>query len=394
MSFDTEEENANTEDAKNTATEHIDDEIENDPVGLNYSIHDAVNQSKDDDGTHNTSLSSLSVDGGHHQHLPHLPHQHPPHFASVPMKNLLLFPGEQDDENRQNELGTNMFGYSDDEEDDVSSKFVGEDIRTSASPDQEGTVRRTRLNFNVFLSPSSDKKNLENSQENGFGGDRQIQLMSNADLSRPYDPQNPIHSFHSSLSSHTQINASAHTNEENLMVGTSSSSMSPPRASVVKNVNSNANSLPSTPREVHLHFPPESECSPILGVPKHDFVEPPSCSRALMLNRQQLETISSVRKNGTSSPIHSASKHLSHQKEDSTSSISSSSESTTTTQKRRLRPMPDMSAFENVKASSTRPADRSIDDNNTATDSRGAGSLTRRERACPPTPQRTPAWSC
>jgi len=386
MSFDTEEDVVISDNSKKSGEREY--ENDDDPVGLNYSVHDAANNSKDDDGTQNTSLSSLSVEGGHHQHLPHLPHQHPPHFASVPMKNLLLFPGEQDDENRQNDPNNNLFGYSDDEEDDLGSNFVGEGIATVASPEQEGAVRRTRLNFNVFLSPLNDKKNSNSSEENDFGNGRPMDLIRNVDLSRPYEAQNRTSSFPSTLSSHTHINASTHTNEEHLIDGPSSSSMSPPRT-VVKNNNS-SNNLPKTPREVHLHFPLESECSPILGGPKHDFVEGTTCPRTVMINRQQLETISSVAKNSISSFLHS--KQLSHQKDEGASSISSSSESTTTTQKRRLRPMPDMSAFENVKGTSARAADRSVDDNTTAGDSRGVGSLTRRERACPPTPQRTPAW--
>lgn len=381
MSFDTEEETVIADRAKKLGQgEHEDRYNDNDPVGLNYSIHDAVDHSKDDDGTHNTSLSSLSVEGGHHQHLPHLPHQHPPHFATVPMKNLLLHPGERD-----------FLRYSDDDEDDLASKYVDEGIATSASPDQEGTVRRTRLNFNDLSPSSNEKKIANNSEENDFGSERRINQMPNVDLSRPYDTQNRINSFPSSLSSHTQINASTHINEDNLMVGAPSSSMSPPRVSIVQNSNS-INNL-KTPHEVHLHFPLESECSPILGGHKHDFVEAPTCSNTVILDRQQLETISYVPKTNISSLLHQATKHVSHQKDEGNSSISSSSESTTTTQKRRFRPMPDMSAFENVKMPSTRTADRPVDDSTTTGDSWGMGSLTRRERACPPTPQRTPAWA-
>jgi len=398
MSFD-------TDDDVDNVTHLRKEEGDDDPVGLNYSNHqhDAINQSRDDDGTHNTSLSSLSVEGGHHQHLPHLPHQHPPHFASAPTKNLLLFPGEHDQKKRNNGNNNLFFGYSDDDEDDVPSASFGASLTSLASPEEEGTVRRTRLNFNEFLSPTTSNKTSSirygSSNENEFGCARRIDLAPNDDLSRPYDTQNRSISFPSTLSSHTQINASTHTNEDTLIVGTSSSSLTPPRTVLGKN-----NNLPKTPREVHLHFPLESECSPILGAPKQDFGE-----ATTVIERQRPENSRTV----TSSPVanllgnrflpkatisspshstHSMLKHESQQKEEGSSSISSSSESSTTTQKRRVRPMPDMSAFETVKTSSAR-TERSIDDRTTAGEGRVLPPLSRRERTCPPTPQRTPAWA-
>ncbi len=397
MSFDTEDDPAGTDSATNIRK----GEDDTDPVGLNYSNnqHDAVNQSRDDDGTQNTSLSSLSVEGGHHQHLPHLPHQHPPHFASAPTKNLLLFPGERDGEKDGNELNNNLFGYSDDddEEDNLpSANFCDSGFDRNPSPDQEGGVRRTRLNFNVFLSPTHDKK--ARSKENEFDGCRRIDLSPNVDLSRPYNSQNRINSFPSTLSSHTQMNASNNTNEESLIVGTSSSSMTPPRT-VVRKGNNNP---PNTPQEVHLHFPLESECSPILGAPKQDFGD-----STTLMDRQQNGNTSSgassavpnllgnrfLPKSSISSPFNSGYQGLkqrSQQKEEA--SVSSSSESSTSTQKRRLRPMPDMSAFEAVKSSSAR-VDRSGNGGATVGEGRVMPPLVRRERPCPPTPQRTPAWA-
>jgi len=392
MSFDTEDDPVVEGNPTNARKE--DGDHDNDPVGLNYSNHqhDAVNQSRDDDGTQNTSLSSLSVDGGHHQHLPHLPHQHPPHFATAPTKNLLLFPGEQEDDPNHTS-NPNLFGYSDDDDDDLPStnfatNFDASELATNTSPDREGAVRRTRLNFNVFLSPKTKNESgndLQNSKENVFGGGKRMDVATNVDLSRPYESQNRINSYPSSLSSHTVINASTHTNEDNLIGGTSTSSMTPPRTVLRKN-NDN---LPKTPSEVHLHFPLESECSPILGAQKQDFNDSTS-----MLDRHQLV-------NNTGAPPSAAtflanrSKLRSQQKEEGASSISSASltsEYSTATQKRRLRPMPDMSAFETVKTSSAR-AERSVNDSTAAGDGRIMATLTRRERPCPPTPQRTPAWA-
>ena len=385
MSFDTEEVAVGTDSASHLKKGENDVA---DPVGLNYSNyqHDAINQSRDDDGTQNTSLSSLSVEGGHHQHLPHLPHQHPPHFASAPTKNLLLFPGEQDGDKDRN----NAFGYSDDDEDEglPSANFGENGLETIASPDQERAVRRTRLNFNVFLSPTNNKKTV--SKENEF---RRIDLAPNTiDLSRPYINQNRINSFPSSLSSQTQImNASNNTNEDSLIVGTSSSSMTPPRTVLRKG----SKNPPNAPQEVHLHFPLESECSPILGGPKQDFG--PVLDRIPIGNNASSSSATNLLGNlllpkTTLSSPYSALKHKSQQMEEASSSVSSSSESSTSTQKRHLRPMPDMSAFEAVKTSSAR-ADRTGNDGGTICDRRIMPPLIRRERPCPPTPQRTPAWA-
>jgi membrane-associated tyrosine/threonine-specific cdc2-inhibitory kinase len=324
-----------------------------------------ANQSRDDEGTQNTSLSSLSVEGGHHQHLPHLPNQHPPHFASVPMEKLLLFPGENNNHHNHELINNNLFGYSDDEEDEAAA---------AAADDQIGAVGRTRLNFNVFLSPGHDKKSKNhNSKENGFGS-RRIDLNENVDLSRPYE-QNRINSFPSSISSHTQMNASA---IEDMI----SSNLSPPRTT-------EKGDPPDTPREVQVHFPLESECSPILGA-KDDVI-----ATAIDRHHENSSETSSVLvgdrlmpKTSISSSSHFgfSTKHGSQKGEGS----STSSESTTTTQRRRLRPMPDMSAFENVKTSTR--GDRSMDDStNTAGESRVMPSM--KLRACPPTPQRTPAWA-
>jgi len=277
-----------------------------------------------------------------------------------------------------------------------SAHFCDNGFDRNPSPDQEGGVRRTRLNFNVFLSPTHYKKGR--SKENEFDGCRRIDLSPNVDLSRPYNSQNRINSFPSTLSSHTQMNASNNTNEESLIVGTSSSSMTPPRT-VVRKGNNNP---PNTPQEVHLHFPLESECSPILGAPKQDFG-----NSTTLMDRQQIGNTSSgasstvpnllgnrfLPKSTISSPFSSGYQGLKQrpqQKEEA--SVSSSSESSTSTQKRRLRPMPDMSAFEAVKSSIVR-VDRSGNGGATVGDGRVIPPLIRRERPCPPTPQRTPAWA-
>ena len=75
-------------------------------------------------------------------------------------------------------------------------------------------------------------------------------LDLNMELSNPYD-QRRINSFPSSLSSNTNLaNISGY---EEL-----SGALTPARM--------REKERPTTPREVQLHFPPETECSPIPGV--------------------------------------------------------------------------------------------------------------------------------
>ena len=97
------------------------------------SVHSDANQSRDDDGTQNTSISSLSGEGGHHHHLPLHPGTHPPSILELGAEGVdrpvhgQLFPDED-------------FGYSDDDSTDSPGR---------------GLVGRTgtRLNFNMVMSP-------------------------------------------------------------------------------------------------------------------------------------------------------------------------------------------------------------------------------------------------
>lgn len=105
-----------------------------------------VNQSRDDDGTHNTSISSLSAEGGHH-HLPLVPGSHPPALLELNPQHA-TGAEDMDDHDEAIPVHTQLFsdddnfGYSDD--DSVDSPV-------------RGIVGRTRLDFNMVLSPASDE---------------------------------------------------------------------------------------------------------------------------------------------------------------------------------------------------------------------------------------------
>jgi membrane-associated tyrosine/threonine-specific cdc2-inhibitory kinase len=156
------------------------------------------------------------------------------------------------------------------------------------------------------------------------------------DLSRPYD-QRRITSFQSSLSSNTHLDMDT-----------------PVRAS-------RELERPKTPREVRLHFPLDAQCSPIPGIPE----EQGECE---VDPRMVIDGMMSCAPKNRSDSVTSDS---------------------TNAKLRRLRPMPDMAAFESGTSSSR--VDRSNDDSATTLDSKG-GHISPRLN-CPPTPVRTPAWA-
>ena len=186
-------------------------------------------------------------------------------------------------------------------------------------------------------------------------------LDVNMDLGRPYD-QRRTNSFPSSLSSNTQLNSISGIDE-------SGAALTPSRP-VEKE-------RPGTPKEVQLHFGMETQCSPIPGIPE-----------------ERCATLSSLDP-ATSGETHSMKDSSFNQKaEISCDPVSKPREEGSTASEstggkmRRLRPMPDMSAFEGAAQSSR--GDRSHDDSATI-DSKGIHSSPR--LLCPPTPVRTPAWA-
>jgi hypothetical protein len=101
-----------------------------------------LNLSKDEEGTQNTSISSLSAEGGHHHHLPHLP-----------AHEKLLFPEEAANSHQHNNM---LFGYSDDEgeDDNVFDTGAGQTSQSRRTISAGGT----RLDFNGMLSPSRGRE--------------------------------------------------------------------------------------------------------------------------------------------------------------------------------------------------------------------------------------------
>lgn len=328
--------------------------------------HSDANQSRDDEGTQNTSISSLSAEG-HHQHLQAVPGALPPTILDIHPPQ----PQEEKDQDEDRPVHARLFadeenfGYSDDD--------------TTQSPLND-TVGRTRLNFNTVWSPSKEVTNAQEPSKFSLtkpvssnplasplsnsrcrtGNNMLMPLDLNMELSKPYD-QKRINSFPSSLSSNTQMNNLSGCEEQ-------TASLTPARSA-------EKTFLPSTPREVQLHFPLESECSPIPGVRDEHMtchMDPPTNTTTsdesedligdgLIPRRTSLETLDEPMK-----PL--------VKKEEA--SVGSNS-----TNKR--RPMPDMSAFESQAVSS-----RTSDDSATL-DSKS----TSQRLLCPPTPVRTPAWA-
>lgn len=132
---------------------------------------------------------------------------------------------------------------------------------------------------------------------------------------------------------------------------------------------------PETPPEMQLHFPPATECSPI---PNGDGIDHAVRDATAVSSTYKVEL---SREDDMFGHTESAF-DVKQKEEDSTASESTSA------RLRRLRPMPDMSAFESTAASSR--GDCSVD--NCATlDSEGMQPTQR--LLCPPTPVRTPAWA-
>lgn len=115
-----------------------------------------LNQSRDDDGTHNTSISSLSAEGGH-QHM-----AMPPGASSLPPSTILdMHTAERDtsveEEDANRPIHAKLFaedeelGYSDDDDDEGQNPLANMNHRSGGG--DENLVKRTRLNFNSVLSP-------------------------------------------------------------------------------------------------------------------------------------------------------------------------------------------------------------------------------------------------
>ena len=121
--------------------------------GENNDLND-TNPLKDDDGTHNTSISSLSGEGG----AQHLTATNPPAVLEWKCKPEGIAPDDLEESgpaHAQLFPHEDNFGYSDEDADD-----------SSASPVRE-IVGRTRLNFNLVLTPPGNDVKQEPKQDQG-----------------------------------------------------------------------------------------------------------------------------------------------------------------------------------------------------------------------------------
>jgi len=256
------------------------------------------------------------------------------------------------------------------------------------------TVPRTRLNFNMLMKPVDEKE-----------AEREKQHADNA------SPNNKDHTGSGGASAYSSENMSS-SNSDGMDCGScvSTSAMTPSRPSAVSggmmlmmmNGSSSNSSLiqhaPPTPDEVQFHFHVDgAPCSPIPGIPEEegenemelDRHHATATSPPLNGNKSGGGDASFVAIKRSSSSGGDAPKalDLSHQSSDS---------STSSSKLRKLRPMPDMSAFDagSIKsgASSSRNggggggggADKSASD---------GGDANQPRLLCPPTPVRTPAWA-
>eukprot|EP00526_Cylindrotheca_closterium_P001805 CAMPEP_0113610570 /NCGR_PEP_ID=MMETSP0017_2-20120614/5097_1 /TAXON_ID=2856 /ORGANISM="Cylindrotheca closterium" /LENGTH=1064 /DNA_ID=CAMNT_0000519467 /DNA_START=164 /DNA_END=3355 /DNA_ORIENTATION=- /assembly_acc=CAM_ASM_000147 len=296
--------------------------------GINIS-----SQSREDDGTHDTSISSLSADGCRHSPL-----------------RVVPFHKDLAKGNSQASIGIL----------EPSTPFprcsdFGKRITTSDNtPNSPGSraVGGIRLDFNVHLSPTQM-----------IGGSPQTSFVTSPLKSRHIGKDNVsrTHTAASSPTSNSRLISSFNDSEVPL---------TPDR--------SGAKPVPTTPHDVLLHFPSETECSPI---PRTDQQEHKVHGEQ---GASHVTGSSTFSKNAVYTQVPCggiADAEVELREKD----LSLSSEIGKQSQ---LRPMPDMSAFENTTYSSR--GDRSTDDS-LIIETKGPPTLPR--RLCPPTPVRTPAWA-
>jgi membrane-associated tyrosine/threonine-specific cdc2-inhibitory kinase len=240
-----------------------------------------------------------------------------------------------------------------------SGLFLDTSENAYSYSDDESPVRvnvpRTRLDFNLVLSPNNE--------------DVDVQSESTVDLSKPY-AERRVNSYLSIASTLTSLQSTSEDLGTESTVILTTASMSPVRPDPPAMLE-----RPASPAEVQFRFRLDAaQCSPILlpdrmvNEMEFDHSSPPS------------EPLSPVAEGlGITTEYTS--------EEDSRLSISQdSSGSSSSGKQRRLRPMPDMSAFDagaSVRSGSS--SQKSGADDSPAPPSP--------KLACPPTPVRTPAWA-
>lgn len=344
-----------------------------------------MNSSNEEDGTHNTSLSSLSAEAAQRE------------TAAFAKPKALEWKSPED--------ATDMVNYR--RKNSVDSDAADARLGAAASPVHTGRLfpdddfaespERQDSKMKVDFPLMSTKPHGEGTGvKYTFGNEKEHDV----DLSRPYE-QRKSSSFPSTASSTTPLR-----NTSTFEDGTIDSGMTPSGPAGM-----NMAEHPLSPElQVKFHFHVDAtQCSPIPGIPEEDAMmdtdgpaldpastlptvkeRPPlSAPRNRSQRRSGGSSLSSTRKGSTPSK-ESSKLSVSHESDNGTSSTTSSSK------QRRLRPMPDMNAFD--AGMSARSASSSRADSNSTDESSGTMMVSRPAPAspqlvCPPTPQRTPAWA-
>lgn len=345
-----------------------------------------MNSSNEEDVTNNSSLSSLSAENQREVAAP---------SAVRPKALEWKSPAEDADMSDRK--------YSIDSE-------VAEARLNLASPVHTG---RLFADDELADSPGQDSKiklDFHPGEGKGvkyvFGKEKE----SDIDLSRPYE-QRKTNSFPSTASSTTPLR-----NISTFEDGTIDSGMTP---SGPGGMNMAEHTL-SPEQHVKFHFHVDAtQCSPIPGIPEEEIdgvtkgvpamtmmdtggpvLDPSATSRQLKerpprsaprkRSQHRSGDIQSWTRKGSTPSKDSSKLSLSNESGDSTSS-------TTSSKQRRLRPMPDMNAFD-AGVSSRASASSSRNEKSTDESSGGTVMMSRAappspQLVCPPTPQRTPAWA-
>jgi len=350
---------------------------------------DNVNSSQEEDGTHNSSLSSLSADAHREVAAP-----------SVQPKALQWKSPEDADMNyrRKNSIDSEVAEARLGVASPVHARLFAED-EMAESPGQDSKMK---LDFKPLASPTKphgDGKGVKYV----FGNEKD----SDIDLSRPYE-QRKTSSFPSTASSTTPLR-----NISTFEDGTIDSGMTPSGPSGINM----ADSALSPEQQVKFHFHVDaSQCSPIPGIPEEEDdgvtrsvpamammdtdaptlepsatlrpvkERPPRSAPRKRSQRRSGGSQSSTRKNSTPSKQESSKLSLSNESGDGGSSSTSSN-------LRRLRPMPDMNAFDAGVSTRSASSSRNDTDDSSGTMMANRAAPPSPQLVCPPTPQRTPAWA-
>jgi membrane-associated tyrosine- and threonine-specific cdc2-inhibitory kinase len=227
-------------------------------------------------------------------------------------------------------------------------------------------VPRTRLDFNLVLSPT-----IDNPEEGGTHLDDFDNTNKHFDLSKPYSNRR-VRSHVSNASTMTSQQTSATQSTATL------TTMSPTRADRT----SSMLERPTSPAEVQFRFRLDAaQCSPILppGRMISDMDMDHTSPQEQLSPVAECKTTASTRQNSS--------------EDDSKLSISHDSSGSSSSKQRSLRPMPDMSAFDTAASVRSGSSYSKTHRNSTQIKKSGDDTAPSPKLACPPTPVRTPAWA-